>query len=74
MLVSDGISSAPVYTVGVLGAGFIVSYCGLARDIHQTIRQFTMSYSTVKKIELPFGNRFFTLFPQGLLLPTERIF
>ena len=73
MLVLGRVSSGSLYTVNGLFQQVRMSYSGIVREIHQSIPQIPMVYSTTKNTILPLKIGSFTTFPQSLLLPTERI-
>lgn len=74
VFIRSSIKSVQTYTVLVAQRSVIGFYSGIVRVIHQSIRLFPIQYSTGKFIFSPFKSGRFTQFPQGLLLPTERIF
>lgn len=74
MLVYAGIDSGLQYTVSGRYEWFFKFLRGIVDEIHQTIQAFPIYYSTVKNPNLHFKKIRYTQFPQGLLLPTERIF
>lgn len=74
MFAQYGIDSELLYTVDDFQQQVRVLFSGIVVNIHQSIQSFPMYYSTVKNEFLQIRIDVFTQFPQGLLLPTERIF